>query len=157
MRKLETHFDQISLEIVKGTAKPNARDEKPAQKTTKRIQTSTSKLRGFSSRRKTKDESRNLAMKLSMNKRTDEPIPYPEWQRPLLNALLELDDKKLGQRVADAEAAISRRLELIARDPKQLTERLAIEDALASLRILKKISAPPDEIIQPRGGDGGSI
>ncbi len=51
MRKVETHFDQISLELVKRTAKPDAPDENKKQKTNKRIQTSKSK-RGDERRKK---------------------------------------------------------------------------------------------------------
>lgn len=83
-------------------------------------------------------------MQLSNNKKTDEHIPYPEWQKPLLQALLELDEKKLGERVAAAEAAISKRLQVIAYDPLRQMERHAIEDALSSLRILKRTSAQTD-------------
>ncbi len=98
-------------------------------------------------------------MALHMNRQTDEQVPYPEWQKPLLQALLELDDEKLKKRVADAEAAISRRLDVIARDPQQQTERQAIEDALASLRILRKISDSPtvDGANRPKDGEVGSI
>lgn len=81
-------------------------------------------------------------MEPPMNRRTDEPIPYPEWQNSFLQALLELDQEKLRDRVAAAEAAISHRLEAIAHDPLQQEERQAIEDALSSLRILKRTSMP---------------
>jgi hypothetical protein len=48
----------------------------------------------------------------------------------------------LSERVAAAEAAISNRLQVIADDPFQQAERNAITDALSSLRILKRTSAP---------------
>lgn len=83
-------------------------------------------------------------MRLPENERTDEQIPYPEWQKPFLQALLELDEEKLSERVAAAEAAISKRLQVIAYDPLQQMERHAIEDALSSLRILKRTSAQTD-------------
>jgi hypothetical protein len=81
-------------------------------------------------------------MKLSENKQTDERIPYPEWQEPFRQALLELDENRLSERVAAAEAAISNRLEVIEDDPLQQAERNAITDALSSLRILKRTSGP---------------
>ena len=85
-------------------------------------------------------------MQLPMNRQTDEQIPYPEWQEPFLQALLELDEEKLRERVVAAEVAISHRLNAIAHDPLQQTERQAIEDALSSLRILKRTSMPPMRI-----------
>lgn len=98
-------------------------------------------------------------MEPPLNREVDEPIRYPEWQKPLLEALLELDEEKLRERVAAAEAAISRRLELIAKNSEQQTEHQAIEDALSSLRMLKRISAPPSGDGRDQRGDGenGSI
>jgi hypothetical protein len=83
-------------------------------------------------------------MQLSDDKKTDEQIPYPEWQKPFEQALLELDEEKLSERVAAAESAIFRRLQVIAYDPLQHAERHAIEDALSSLRILKRTPAQTD-------------
>lgn len=40
---------------------------------------------------------------------------YPDWQKPLPEAVLELDTEKLKARVADAEVAIFARLRGIAR------------------------------------------
>ena len=41
-------------------------------------------------------------------------ILYPEWQNEYQAALLELDRRNLAQRVAAAEAAIYKRLQMIA-------------------------------------------
>jgi hypothetical protein len=63
------------------------------------------------------------------------------WQREYEAALVELDPKKLLERVHTAEAAIFNRLQEIAQSsdsPDQKAERQAIEDALASLRVLKQ-------------------
>jgi hypothetical protein len=54
-------------------------------------------------------------------------ILYPDWQHEFLAALLELDGNKLLERVQAAETAIFNRL-----------QRQAIDDALASLRVLKR-------------------
>jgi hypothetical protein len=62
---------------------------------------------------------------------------YPEWQQEYQAALLELEPRKLPQRIANAEAAIFKRLEAISRGTNHQAERQAIEDALASLRVLK--------------------
>ena len=52
--------------------------------------------------------------------------------------MLEVDRKKLPERVAAAEAAIYERLQQISQDSHHDTERQAIEDALAGLRVLMK-------------------
>jgi hypothetical protein len=62
---------------------------------------------------------------------------YPEWQEAYRAALLELDPQKLPKRVEVAETAIFKRLQAISKAPNSKAERQAIEDALASLRMLK--------------------
>jgi hypothetical protein len=69
-----------------------------------------------------------------------ESLKYPEWQKVLQEALLELDTDKLKQRVAAAETAIFKRLQAISQSSDHNVERQAIEDALASLRFLKRQS-----------------
>jgi hypothetical protein len=64
-------------------------------------------------------------------------ILYPEWQNEY-QALLELDTEKLRGRVAAAETAIFNRLQAISQGSNHTAERQAIEDALASLRALKR-------------------
>ena len=70
--------------------------------------------------------------------RSSPNIVYPEWQYEYRAALLELDTEKLRERVAAAETAIFNRLQAISHDPDHNAERQAIEDALASLRVLKR-------------------
>ncbi len=65
-------------------------------------------------------------------------ILYPDWQQEYLAALLELDPKKLPQRVEAAETKIFRRLQELSLSSNNQAERQAIEDALASLRMLKQ-------------------
>ncbi|PYX60684.1 MAG: hypothetical protein DMG76_01755 [Acidobacteria bacterium] len=79
-------------------------------------------------------------MEFSNETNTDEGIPYAEWREPYQQALLELDQKKLIERIAAAETAISNRLRAIAGDSNHHAERQAIEDALSSLRVLKRNS-----------------
>jgi hypothetical protein len=64
-------------------------------------------------------------------------ILYP-WQHDYQAALLELDPEKLAQRVEAAETAIFKRLQTISQGPDSNAERQAIEDAVASLRVLKQ-------------------
>jgi len=63
-------------------------------------------------------------------------ILYPEWQNDYQAALLELDRKRLLERVKAAETAIFNRIQAIL--PGHAAERQAIEDALANLRVLRR-------------------
>ena len=56
----------------------------------------------------------------------------------VLAALLELDPTKLLLRLTEAETAIFKRLQTISQGSDSKAERQAIEDALASLRVLKR-------------------
>ena len=74
-----------------------------------------------------------------MNPNASSPkILYPEWQHAYLAALVELDRKTLLERVTAAETAIFNRLQAISQNSDSHAERQAIEDALASLRVLKR-------------------
>src|SRR5438128_8436355 len=63
-------------------------------------------------------------------------ILYAEWQNEYQVALLELDRKKLLERVKAAESAIFNRSQAIS--PTLAVERQAIEDALANLRVIRR-------------------
>ncbi len=65
-------------------------------------------------------------------------ILYPHWQNEYAAAVLELDRKKLAERVAASETAIFNRLQTISQSSDHQAERQAIEDALAALRVLKR-------------------
>ena len=67
-------------------------------------------------------------------------IVYPEWQLEYQTALLEFAPKQLIERVKAAETAIFNRLQVLSRSNNSHAERQAIEDALASLRVLKRDS-----------------
>jgi hypothetical protein len=64
-------------------------------------------------------------------------LRYPEWQGQYCAALLDLDQQTLLVRVATAETAILARLSAISRSPEGRRERLAMEDSLRFLRLLK--------------------
>jgi hypothetical protein len=77
----------------------------------------------------------------------DPEILYPGWQNEYQAALIEVDPAKLGERIEAAEAAIYRRLQQLSQNSDHHTERQVIEDALRSLRFLKKKeSGSPPEI-----------
>ena len=67
-----------------------------------------------------------------------DPILYSEWQHEYYAALIETTPRKLSERVIAAETAIFKRLQTMSTGEDSLAEQQAIEDALASLRILKK-------------------
>jgi hypothetical protein len=71
-------------------------------------------------------------------------ISYPEWQADYQAALVKLDPETLPQRVEAAETAIFKRLQTISQSADSKTERQAIENALASLRVLKRELGFPD-------------
>ena len=72
------------------------------------------------------------------------------WQTEFQPALLELKPENLMGRITEAEAAIFDRLQKISSSQQYLRERIALDDALRSLRLLKKetpgVAGPDDEI-----------
>ena len=62
-------------------------------------------------------------------------LRFPEWQKPYFEAVLEVDPQQLQEKVRDAETAIYRRLQQWVGDGRE--ERLAINDAMFNLRMLK--------------------
>jgi hypothetical protein len=65
-------------------------------------------------------------------------ILYSHWQNEYQAALFEDDPERVAERVAAAETAIFKRLQQLSLDSDHHTERHVIEDALASLRVLKR-------------------
>ena len=83
---------------------------------------------------------RQITESQNMGNPVMEPLEGPEWQRLYRDALVELDMNILQERLAAAEAAILLRLQALLPTRDCLSERYAIEDALANLRILKRES-----------------
>lgn len=65
-------------------------------------------------------------------------LPYPEWQQPLQEAILEFDRDKLDEKVLKAEALIVERLRQLQESKNGLKERGAINDGLSTLRTIKR-------------------
>jgi len=62
-----------------------------------------------------------------------------EWQRLYKVAILETDRSKLPRHIAVADAAIKARIHELSQDHAGTAdERLAIEDALSGLKVLRK-------------------
>lgn len=71
-------------------------------------------------------------------------LEYSGWQKPYLDAMLEMNPDRLKDRVASAEAAIRLRLRELADSPDSQAERQSLADARNGLLVLKKeTSAPP--------------
>jgi hypothetical protein len=64
-------------------------------------------------------------------------LRYPAWQIEYHAALLELNPEKLSARVADAEAAIFKRLQALSKSGDAHAEHQAIEAAVAALLVIK--------------------
>ncbi len=76
-----------------------------------------------------------------MAEHSSDHLRFPQWQPQYQVALIELNHSKLLERVTEAEYAIFQRLQSQERTPNcesRFSELLAIEDALASLRLLKR-------------------
>ena len=69
---------------------------------------------------------------------SSENLKYPQWQKPLQEAFLELNKDRFKQRIITAEFAIHKRMQNIAGDFQHNAERQALMDALSSLRVLKQ-------------------
>jgi len=79
-----------------------------------------------------------LCRKLNHGRSFTPKILYPEWQHEFQAALLELDRKKLPERATAAETAIFNRIQALLQDPDHPAERQAIENALATRRVIRR-------------------
>jgi hypothetical protein len=67
---------------------------------------------------------------------------WPLWRTLYSEALLEQDPQELPKKIARAEAAIYVRIKHLEARPKDQIERQALDDALSSLRVMKKLHFP---------------
>ena len=67
-------------------------------------------------------------------------LKFSEWQGPYLEALMETDQRKLAGLIEHAERAMLSRMHVI-RFGTDRVEKLAIEDALSALVVLKRETA----------------
>jgi hypothetical protein len=65
-------------------------------------------------------------------------LKYPEWQKTVQAALMEIDKGQLGQKMADAEIAIFQRLQELSNNPEGNAEQVALEEASRALLVVKK-------------------
>jgi hypothetical protein len=65
-------------------------------------------------------------------------LKYPKWQAEFQDAIIEFDREKLFEKVQKFETAIFIRLQQLASSKDHHAERQAIDDALSTIRVLKK-------------------
>ena len=71
---------------------------------------------------------------------SNEELKYPKWQAEFQEAVVELNREKLSDKIQKFETAVSVRLQELASSADHHDERQAIDDALATVRVLKKES-----------------
>jgi hypothetical protein len=70
--------------------------------------------------------------------KTTVSLRYPQWEKSYQEALLEPDKDKLRDKVHVAEWRMFQRLQQLASSDDHHGERIAIEDALSSLRRIER-------------------
>ncbi len=68
----------------------------------------------------------------------NEELPYPEWQIPLQELILEFDREKLTQKMQMVESLIIERLLQLSEAGDGRNEQTALKDAIAILRVIKQ-------------------
>jgi len=66
-------------------------------------------------------------------------LPYPRWQKPLLRVVMEMKPDSLTGKIKIAETAISQRLRELESNPGHKEERVALYNAVSTLRVLKNV------------------
>jgi len=66
-------------------------------------------------------------------------LPYPRWQEPLLRVVMEMKSDSLIEKIKISETAISQRLEELESNPGCKEERVALHNAVQTLRALKRV------------------
>jgi hypothetical protein len=131
MRRAKTHFEQIPVELVKKIAEegfPEVKEIRNANVILKVPHASRAHSRCRNGR----------TVEIRLGSDDDGVIKYPDWEKPLQEAVVEVDKDKLKSQVGAAETAIFNRLQAISRSPDHAAEHQAIADALALIRVLKR-------------------
>jgi len=73
-------------------------------------------------------------------------LPYPQWQKPLLQAVMELKPDSLTENIKIAETAIAQRLRACERERNSKSEEewVALRDAASTLKVLKNVLSQSD-------------
>ena len=68
-------------------------------------------------------------------------LRFPQWQEPLLNAVVETNHESLRRKIAVAKQAIHERMS--ESEPVPEAEQVALQDALYTLRVLSEVLNKP--------------
>jgi hypothetical protein len=73
-------------------------------------------------------------------------LPYPRWQQPLLQVVMEMKPDSLMEKIKISETAISERLRELESNPSCKEERVALHNAVQTLRALKSVLIQSDNL-----------
>jgi hypothetical protein len=68
----------------------------------------------------------------------DSDLRYPQWQEPLLRAVMEINPARVTERIGIAEAAISLRRGQLAKSIGSGDENIALQDGISTLQSVKR-------------------
>jgi hypothetical protein len=63
---------------------------------------------------------------------------YKRWEQIYADAMLEIDERKLENRIDTAVTVLGASLQELGESPQEMREKQAIEDGLRTLRLLRK-------------------
>ncbi|HEY1470976.1 MAG TPA: hypothetical protein VGF61_18195 [Candidatus Acidoferrum sp.] len=69
---------------------------------------------------------------------SDGALKFPQWQAPLQDLILESDPEKLAEKARAVEALLFARLQQLDHDTDNRDEKVALQDALSIVRIMKR-------------------
>lgn len=67
-------------------------------------------------------------------------LRYPQWQEPLLRAVMEVNAARVTERIGIAETAISLRRGQLAESNGSGDENNALQDGISTLQSLKRVA-----------------
>jgi hypothetical protein len=76
---------------------------------------------------------------------TDGPLKFPQWQAPLQELILEFDPVELAEKIRAVEALLFARLQQLNHDTERRDEKIALQDALSIVRIMKHDRLDPPQ------------
>lgn len=65
-------------------------------------------------------------------------LRFPQWQEPLLHALMETNRQDSKEKIETVHRLIRERLDELERIPENETELVALHDAISTLRVVSK-------------------
>jgi hypothetical protein len=68
----------------------------------------------------------------------DSDLRYPQWQEPLLRAVMEINPARVTERIGIAETAISLRRGQLAESNGSGDENIALHDGICTLQSVKR-------------------